>query len=61
MLPPLQPVLLKQKHVFSWRGSPEAALPEWRAGAAEVTAGQVQASFGFWQELESCLFQGWGV
>lgn len=57
---PPQPVLLKQKHVFSWRGSPEAALPEWRAGAAEVTAAQVQASLGFWQEPESSLFRGGG-
>lgn len=37
-------MLLKQKHVFSWRGSLEAALLEWRAGAVEVMAAQVQAS-----------------
>lgn len=56
LFPPPQPVLVKQKHVFSWRGSPEAALPEWRAGDAEVTAARVQASPVFWQELESSLF-----
>lgn len=54
---PAQPVLLKQKHVFSWRGSLEAALLEWRAGAVEVMAAQVQASPGFWQELEFSLFR----
>lgn len=53
-------MLLKQKHVFSWRGSLEAALLEWRAGAAEVMAAQVQASPGFWQELELSLSRGRG-
>lgn len=53
-------MLLKQKHVFSWRGSLEAALLEWRAGAEEVMAVQVQASPFFWQELEFSLFWGGG-
>lgn len=53
---PAQPVLLKQKHVFSWRGSLEAALLEWRAGAVEVMAAQVQANPVFWQELEFSVF-----
>lgn len=53
-----QPVLVKLKHVFSWHGSPEAALSKQRAGAAEVMAAQVQASSGFRQELESSLFFG---
>lgn len=53
-------MLLKQKHVFSWRGSLEAALLEWRAGAVEVMAVQVQASPGFWQGLEFSLFRGGG-
>lgn len=54
------PVLVKQEHVFSWRGSLEAALPEQRAGAVEVTAARVRASPGFWQELNSSRSRRWG-
>lgn len=50
-------MLLNQKHVFSWRGSPEAGQGLWM----EVMDRQVQASPGFWQELESSLSWKWGA